>query len=102
MSKTLRLLQTAILILLAGLILTGCNTGSGELRYVSKTNPSESLTLNRSRNVKTKLIYTFHGVATGSYTLKTDKGTLSGTYSSDSNGIKFRPQDGKAETSKIK
>ena len=89
------------LALLAGLVLTGCYSGSGEVRYVNRANSSETLTLNRARNVKTKVIYTFHGVSNGSYTLKTEKGTTRGTFSSDGDGIKFRPQDGEAQSVKI-
>ena len=88
-------------VLLVGLVLTGCNSGSGEVRYVNRANPSESLTLNRARNVKTKLIFTFHGVSNGSYTLKTEKGTSSGTFSSDGGAIKFRPQEGESQSVKI-
>jgi hypothetical protein len=89
------------LIVLAGLILTGCG-GPGEVRYVNRTNPSETLTLNRSRTVKTKLISAVHGISTGAYTLKTAQGTSSGTFSTDNNGIKFRPQEGTPETVKFK
>ena len=91
----------ATLMVLAGLILAGCNGGSGEVRYVNKSNPSESLTFNRAKNVKTKLIYTFHGVSNGTYTLKTAKGTSSGSFSGDGERIKFRPETGQAETVKL-
>jgi hypothetical protein len=102
MRKAIRCLSLTALIVLAGLTVTGCFAGPGETQYVNRTNSTEVLTLNRSRTVKTKLISTFHGTSTGTYTLKTEKGTLSGSFSSDRDGIKFRPQEGEPETVKIK
>ncbi len=101
MKRTTNLLQAAMLILVAGLFLAGCGS-PGEVRYINRANSTEVLTLNRARTVKTKLISTFHGVSNGTYTLKTEKGTFTGTYSSDSKGIKFRLEEGKSVTSKIK
>jgi hypothetical protein len=100
MKRAKQFLPTAILIL-SGLILAGCG-GPGEVRYVSRTNPDETLTLNRDRNVKTKLIATVHGVSIGSYTMKTTNETTVGTFTKDGDGIKFRSQHGKAETVKFK
>jgi hypothetical protein len=99
--RATQFLQTATLILVAGLILAGCHGGSGEVRYVNKSNPSESLTFNRAKSVKTKLIYTFHGVSTGVYTLKTEKGTNSGSFSGDGERIKLWQDGSKADTVKI-
>jgi len=99
--RATQLLQTATLILVSGLILAGCHAGSGEVRYVNKTNSTEVLTFNRAKNVKTKLIYTFHGVSNGTYTLKTATGTSSGEFSGDGERIKFRPATGEGQTVKI-
>jgi hypothetical protein len=82
-------------------MLAGCG-GPGEVRYVNRTNPNETLTLNRHRNVKTKLIATVHGVSIGSYTLKTANEKTLGTFTRDSDGIKFKSQHGKAETVKFR
>lgn len=100
MKRATHFLQSSFLILVAGLLLMSCNHGSGETRYVNKTNPAETLTLNGTTDVKEQLIYTFHGVSQGTYTLTTDKGTATGKFSSDSSGVKFRPENGKAETVK--
>jgi hypothetical protein len=93
--------SSAILLLVSGFILTGCNSTPGEVRFVSRTNGTETLTLNRDRKVMTKLISAVHDVSIGSYTLKTTQGTTSGSFTSDGKGIKFKPDEGKAETVKF-
>jgi len=99
MRRTTQSLRATILVLLAGFLLAGCG-GPGEVRYVNRSNSAETLTLNRDRNVKTKLISTFHGVSMGSYRLKTENGTISGKFTSDHDGIRFKSEDGKTETVK--
>lgn len=101
MRRTTQSLRATILILLAGFLLAGCG-GPGEVRYVNRSNSTETLTLNRDRTVKTKLISTFHGVSIGSYAMKAANETTSGGFTRDSEGIKFRTEQGKAETVKFK
>jgi hypothetical protein len=99
MRRAMKLLQTTILILAAGLFLAGCGS-PGEVRYVSRTGSAETLTLNRARTVKTKLMSTFHGVTIGSFTLKRDGATTSGTFVRDNDGIRFKSEDGRTQTVK--
>lgn len=101
MRQVTRFLPTAILTILASLLMAGCHGDSGEVRYVNKSDSAESITFNRARTVKTKLIYTFHGTSSGTYTLKTAKGTTSGAFSGDGERIKFRPEAGGSETVKL-
>jgi hypothetical protein len=101
MGMTTQISRATTLILLAGFILTGCNSGAGEARFVNRTNSTETLTLNRDKKVMTKLISAVHDVSIGSYTLKTAQGTTSGRFTSDGKGIKFKPAEGQAENVKF-
>jgi hypothetical protein len=87
--------------LVAGLILTGCQTSPQEVQYVKRSNSTERLTLIRERTAKAKLISTFHDVFVGSYSFKTTSGTISGTFTGDGNGFNFRSEEGKSETVKF-
>jgi len=102
MRRATQFLPVAILIVIAGVVLGGCVNGIAEVRYVNRTNAKEVLTLKHSMTMKTQIIHTFHGISNGSYTLKTEAGATSGTFASDGGGFKFRSEDGKAETVKIK
>jgi len=101
MLGTTRFLHVATVTLLAGLVLTGCQTSPGEVRFVNRTDSTKTLTLSRDRKVMTKLISAVHDVSIGSYTLKTAEGTISGRFTSDGKGIKFTPEGGKSETVKF-
>jgi hypothetical protein len=101
MRMATRSLQMAILSLVAGIVLTGCHSSPGEVRFVNRADPTQTLTLNRDRKVMTKLISAVHDVSIGSYTLKTAQGTTTGGFTSDGKGIKFKPDEGKPETVKF-
>ena len=101
MRRVKQLLPAVILVVFATLSLSGCH-GSSEAQYVNQKNPKETLTMKQATNVKTQIIRTFHGISNGSYTLKTETGTSSGTFAGDGASFKFRPEDGEAESVKIK
>ena len=100
MRRVTQFLPAAILIVLT-LSLSGCHGGSAEVRYANRKNPKEVLTLKTSMTVKTQLIHTFHGMSNGTYSLKTESGTTSGTFAENRGAYKFRSEDGKSETAKI-
>jgi hypothetical protein len=89
---------------LTAAVLGACHGGTTVLQFANTADAEEWLTLRLTitSTTKTRLVSMFHGISTGTYVVRNERGVVAqGTFNRDDKGFDFKASDGTSMYSKV-